>query len=414
MKRTVIQGLGVVLAGLAAWGPAVAAAQESPAAPAPGKPDATSNAETKTKSAKPPKSFEFDVTGAVLGALDSNVFDKGDNPILAGGVDVDLSLQFGIPVGKRLSWIVGLGFGSNFRGGLSGDVAASALKIDANAKTGLEVLLAGKSSLPGRHVKKSVFPVVKLGVEVKYALTTNPLTTEKKTDVGADALAPADEADDVSDSTESGDSANAEEAADEADAEDDGEEEAEASSGASGQTFSNPNTHHKGSGVARLTIEPTKTLTLGADVGGARDFVNLTNVETSPQYSEFTGGVNVKYKIHPKYLSLSAGYSYERRSYDEQKTKSGEDLQFDVHGGKLGIDVPLNAFKIKAVYDVKYKFVGVDETTNQVRHQGQLVVEVPLIKNLAAVADGRLSSTVPAAAPSALRFIGLAGLKMKF
>ena len=49
-----------------------------------------------------------------------------------------------------------------------------------------------------------------------------------------------------------------------------------------GQTFSNPNTHHKVSGIAKLTLEATKKLSATLDAAFLHDFVNLTDVEVSP------------------------------------------------------------------------------------------------------------------------------------
>ena len=51
------------------------------------------------------------------------------------------------------------GRGPNYRDGVGGAVGdANALRVDANVKTGIAMLLLGKTSLPGRKVKKELIP----------------------------------------------------------------------------------------------------------------------------------------------------------------------------------------------------------------------------------------------------------------
>jgi hypothetical protein len=447
MTRTAMIGKGcAVVAAMAVFSaPGLGSAQEAaqPGAPAHPKPKEGKDKPEKAEKEK----VDLGFVGTALGAYDSNILDKGTGAVGAAGLDVTLGLTVGVPVSKVLSWASGVGLGSNYRDGISGNVGgANALRLDAHVKTGIEALLAGKSSLPGRHVKHDVFPVVKLAVEAKYALWANPYLPQppQAADETEDALEPTEDDDAASgdsgggggeaalhrrgrpslmfaEGVEGADSAEA--AGPEAGGEEAEEEQPEAAEiPIGGQTFSNPNTHHKFTGVVRLTVEPVKKLTLGVDGGVGRDLVNLDDsVEVSPEYNEVTAGASAKYKISPKLLWVSLGYIFERRIFDEVgKTDLPQD--FSVQGAKVRIDVPLKPVKFNLTYDIRFKLSDTSDVAggsgNTTRHQFQLGAEIPIMKILAAVVETRLTDTQfsPAvggvAGPDSVRFIGLAGLKV--
>src|SRR5258706_11729815 len=45
--------------------------------------------------------------GGALTALDSNLFDRGTNVVAAGGMDVDVSIDMGVPIRERVAWFGG-------------------------------------------------------------------------------------------------------------------------------------------------------------------------------------------------------------------------------------------------------------------------------------------------------------------
>ncbi len=378
---------------------------------------APSKAPTPAHAEKP---FEFGFNGSMLGAYDSNVFDKGTSSVPAGGADLTLGASIGVPLSQRVGWASGVGYGTNYRDGLGGNVGAgNTLRVDASAHTGIEVLLLGKTSLPGRHVKRASYPALKFGLEAKYALWSNPLTSQpkKQTDESVDALEPA-AADAEAPAGEA--SAPAEHGASNDEGGGGGGEGAEEGDGAEAasiqtgsQTFSNPNTHHKVSGTARLMLEASKAFSAGLHVGSGRDIVNLADgAEVSPEYNDLLSGATATYKLSPKYLWLSGGYSFERRIYDGPNA-SGAPQDFDVHGGKLGFDVPLKLVKFKVGYDLRFKFADSGPAANNTRHQVQIGAEVPITKMFAAVLEARYTDTVVSGSADSIRFLGMSGLKVK-
>lgn len=84
--------------------------------------------------------------------------------------------------------------------------------------------------------------------------------------------------------------------------------------------------------------------------------VRLTDdVQVSPEYNEMTADVSGKYKVSPKYLRVTLGYSYEQRRFDELNAKR-DTQDFAVNGGKLVFDIPLKPIKVKLGYDVAPRF----------------------------------------------------------
>ena len=353
------------------------------------------------------KAWDLALSAASLGAFDSNIFDKGTNPTTAAGGEVNLGIGIGVPLGGSLAWASGAGIGANARQGIDGSAGESnAMRVDAHLKTGLELLLFGKSSLPGRPAKKAVLPALKLGLEAKYAYWSNPLITQPagQSDATIDALEPTETSADAEPTEETAG----------ADGEGGGEQAEAAEVPIGAQTFSNPNTHHKVTGAARMTLEVTSALTFSAEGGGGRDMVRLTDdVQVSPEYNEMTADLSGKYKVSPKYLWVTLGYSYEQRRFDELNAK--RDAQdFAVNGGKLVFDIPLKPIKVKLGYDVRLKSSDAGAAGNTTRHQGQLGVEVPITKAFSAVADARYTNTLLNGPPDSTRFIGIAGMKAKW
>lgn len=374
-----------------------------------------------------------------MAAADSNIFDKGANTVQAAGVDVTLGLSLGVPVSPHVSWISGAGAGTNYRDGIGGSVGdANALRVDANVKTGIETLLMGKTSIAGRKVKKPTFPAMKLSLEAKYALWMNPLISQPpaQSDESEDALEPSDD-DSGSDSGGGGGDGSAsvrrhgprqyaqndgpigndgstggDDSAESNDEPGDDDQELPADVPAGPQTFSNPNTHNKVSGIAKLTLETSKKLSFTLDGTFGRDFVSLDDtVEVSPNYNEVTSALTAKYKLHPKAI-VSAGYVFERRFYDDLSS-SGASQDFFVQGAKAAVDVPLKRVKLKLAYDIRLKVADAGAAKNADRNQVQLTAEVPLNKIFSVVGETRFSYTLFGTGPDSARFIGLAGFKVK-
>ena len=357
------------------------------------------------------KGFEIGLSAASLGAFDSNVFDKGKDPVMAAGGDVNVGVNLGVSLGHRVSWANAVGLGSNARHGVDGSAGDSnAMRVDAFLKTGLELLLFGESSLPGRSAKRSQLPALKLGLEAKYAYWSNPFITQPASDADptVDALEPTEPATDSTD----GEVAAEGEGGDEGGSAEPTEAAADIPIGA--QTFSNPNTHHKLTGAARLVLEASSRLTFALEGGGGRDMVKLTDgVLVSPEYNEATADFSAKYKLLPKLLWVTLGYVFERRMFDEPNAK-GLTQDFAVNGGKAVLDVPLKPVKFKLGYDLRMKSADAGSDGDTRRHQVQLGAEVPVSKSFAIVADARYTNTEMNGASSSTRFIGLAGLKAKW
>ena len=357
------------------------------------------------------KGFEIGLSAASLGAFDSNVFDKGKDPVMAAGGDVNVGVNLGVSLGHRVSWANAVGLGSNARHGVDGSAGDSnAMRVDAFLKTGLELLLFGESSLPGRSAKRSQLPALKLGLEAKYAYWSNPFITQPASaaDPTVDALEPTEPATDSTD----GEVASEGEGGDEGGSAEPTEAAADIPIGA--QTFSNPNTHHKLTGAARLVLEASSRLTFALEGGGGRDMVKLTDgVLVSPEYNEATADFSAKYKLLSKLLWVTLGYVFERRMFDEPNAK-GLTQDFAVNGGKAVLDVPLKPVKFKLGYDLRMKSADAGTDGDTRRHQVQLGAEVPVSKAFAIVADARYTNTEMNSAPSSTRFIGLAGLKAKW
>jgi hypothetical protein len=357
------------------------------------------------------KGFEIGLSAASLGAFDSNVFDKGKDPVMAAGGDVNVGVNLGVPLSHRVSWASAVGLGSNARQGIDASAGDSnALRVDAFLKTGLEILLFGETSLPGRSAKKSRLPALKLGLEAKYAYWSNPFITQPAAaaDPTVDALEPTEPATQDSDAEVAAEG----EAGDEGGGAEPAEAAADIPIGA--QTFSNPNTHHKLTGAARLVFEASSRLTFALEGGGGRDMVKLTDaVLVSPEYNEVTADFSAKYKLSPKLLWVTLGYVFERRVFDEPNAKNLTQ-DFAVHGGKLVVDVPLKPLKFKLGYDLRMKSADAGSDGDTRRHQVQLGAEVPVSKAFSIVADARYTNTEMNSASSSTRFIGLAGLKAKW
>jgi OmpA-OmpF porin, OOP family len=420
-------------------GASPAPTERGPGKRGPGKDGGSGKENVHAKKAHAPDKSKVDLgaTASALGAYDTNIFDKGANPVSAAGLDVTAGLTLGVPVSPRVSWINGVGVGTNYRDGISGSVGdANALRVDAHARTGIEALLAGRTSLAGRKVKKGIFPAVKLTLEAKYALWANPLITQppKLDDESIDALEPSDD-DSGSDSSGGGgdttarserprryaqaDSSTASDGAPSAgegggdDSGNEGDEAEPAEVSAGPQTFSNPNLHNKVTGIAKLSLETSKKWSFGLDGTFGRDFVDLDdNVEVSPEYDEITAGLSARCKIAPKVLWITAGYVFERRFYDEPSA-GGASQDFFVQGGKLQFDLPFKVVKLKLSYDARLKFADAGSAKNATRNQVQLGAEVPLGKVFSAVAETRFTYTIFDGPANSTRFIGLAGLKVK-
>lgn len=347
-------------------------------------------------SAKPPPKIgrELELSLSSLGAYDSNVKDK-DQAASAGGFDLGIQLKLGVPLGQRFGWGSSAGFGTKYRNGGVTEPSATTLKLEASAATGFEALLAGDGSIPGRKLKGTVFPLVKLGLEGRYKLSTSPVITK-----------PVEGFDDIEDSLEVSEDSD----------EDSGDEDEEegASTGGGGQTFSSPNTHHNLGGTLKLGIEPVKRFGIHLEGGLHHDFVALgEGVLVSPEFTEAGGSTTFKLRIVPEILHASLGYGFEHRWYDEETTKAGDPLSFAVHGIKAGLELPLKRVKLKASYDLKLRVVDIDPAMNRTRHEVQLGAEVPVLEKLSALVDTRFSATEGSSGPAALRFIAMAGLKYK-
>lgn len=394
----------------------VAPASRADVALAPPIKDAPSGAPAKEGAARP---YEVGLTAASLGAFDTNVFDKGTDPTMAAGGDVNVGVGIGVPLGARVAWASAAGLGSNARQGLdksAGD--ANALRVDAHLKTGLELVLFGKTSLPGRPLKHPSYPALRLGLDVKYAYWSNPLVTQAKApaDSGLDALEPTDAASDGDLALQDAESDGGGDGASEGES-DDGAGGAEATAAdvpVGAQTFSNPNTHHKLTGATRLVLDVSSRLAVTAEGGGGRDMVRLDDtVQVSPEYNEMNADLSAKYKVAPAYLWVTVGWAFERRIYDVPDAK-GLEQSFDVNGLKALVDVPLKAVKVKLGYDLRIKSADAGSARDTTRHQVQVAGELPVSKVFAVVADARLATTVFSAQPDSMRFIGLAGVKAKW
>ncbi|MFO0723608.1 MAG: hypothetical protein U1E65_07500 [Myxococcota bacterium] len=364
---------------LSAFAPISAAAQEAKATP-----------ETTAKAPAPPKvGTEPELSVSSMGAYDSNVTDK-DKAISAGGFDVDLHAKLGVPLGERVGWGSSGAFGTKYRNGGATDTTQNTLRLEAGLNTGLEILFTGDASIPGRKVKSPLFPMVKLGLEGRYKLTATPMLQK-----------PVQGFDDTADSLE-------------ADSDDEGDDDEGSSTGGGGQTFTNPNTHHKLSGVLKLGIEPAKRVGFNLEGGVHHDFVALgEGVLVSPEFTEIGGGATAKFKIVPEILHLSVGYGLEHRAYDEELAKNNEPLSFLVHGIKATLEFPFKFLKLKASYDLKLRVVDVDPSMNRTRHEVQAGAEIPVTEHWAALIDTRFSTTVAEGSGDAVRFIAMAGLKAK-
>lgn len=348
----------------------------------------SAEAPQKTETAPPAeKPRNWEITSSLTGAYDSNVFNKAA-AVSAAGTDAELGLKFGVPMTSRLDWFAAGTYGTNFRMGTGELTSKDALKMDASFRTGFGLVLLGAKKDPSAPPPKG--PKLKLGIEGKYALTTTPLLTQDKSefDVTADTLQPDDD-DDAS-----------------------GEDE-EAGVGSSVQTFSNPFTHHKVTGSFTVAFEPTSQLGFLIDAGGGGDFVDLTNVEVSPQFVEFSAGLSAKFKLVPKYFWVSAGYNWEHRWYEAQTAANGELLAFGTHGVKVALEFPLKPLNLKLAYSPNFKIVEIDPSTNTTRHQIQLAADLALSKGLALVVDFRVSDTQVAEREDVWRYLGVAGLKLK-
>lgn len=350
--------------------------------------------EVSAKAPPAPKvGSEVELSLSSLGAYDSNVKDK-DQAVSAGGFDLGIQLKLGVPLGQRVGWGSSAGFGTKYRNGGVTEPSATTLKLEGSAATGFEALLAGDGSIPGRKVKGTVFPLVKLGLEGRYKLSTSPVITK-----------PVEGFDDIEDSLEVSEDSD----------EDGGDEDEEegASTGGGGQTFSSPNTHHNLGGTLKLAVEPLKRFSVHLEGGLHHDFVALgEGVMVSPEFTEVAASTTFKLRIVPEILHAALGYSFDHRWYDEETTKAGDPLLFMVHGIKAGLELPLKRVKLKASYDLKLRVVDVDTAMNRTRHEVQLGAEVPVLEKLSALVDTRLSAT-EGSGPTALRFIAMAGLKYK-
>jgi OmpA-OmpF porin, OOP family len=392
--------------------------------------------------------IDFGVDGSAFGVVDTNIFDKGANTVQAVGFDVTSGLHLGVPLSPHISWISSGGLGTNYRDGVGGSVGeANAMRVDANAVTGFETLLVGKTSLAGRKVKKPTYPNMKLTLQAKWALWANPLITQKpaQDDETIDALEPSDSDDDDGSSGEGSgggarnewrrhprtyaqaDSSSANDGSpeggggdegqgdDDAGGDNEGEGEGEPAEVSAGpQTFSNPNLHNHLSGIVKLALDTSKRWSFGADATFGRDFVDLEDtVETNPQYDEITGGLTAKYKLLPKLLWLTGGYVFERRFYDED-LPSGASQDFFVQGAKFVADIPLKHVKLKASYDVRFKIADAGSSKNAIRNQVQVSAEVPIGKVFSIVDESRFTYTLFDGSPNSTRFIELLGAKVKF
>ncbi len=339
------------------------------------------------------KKLEFEFSTCTLGAGDNNVFDKGTNETAAIGTEVGLSAQLGVPISSRFGMRVAPSFDVNYRVPFS--TKDNVLKLEGGLKIGFETLLAGRSSVPGFKTKNGIFPVLRLGFESKYLLSTTPILGEPQAayDETADAIA-------------TGSDVTASEAGQEGEAS--GE-----SSGVANQVFANPNTHHRISETVRLATETSKALTLTAEGTVLHDFVDLAELTTNTTFTSVTPGVNFRYKIAPDYFWLSGGYTLDIRSYEEKLATNGAPLHFHVHGVKGTIDIPLRLIKFKLSYEAKFEVVSIDKSMNRTRHQVDLGTEIPTGKYLSIIVDGRVTDTTSSTGPDALRFVGLGGLKFK-
>jgi len=411
--------------------PAPAVASPEDLTPKPQAVAASSKGADKPRSPAKRIPLDWEVNAQALGIYDTNLFEKGDLATTARGTDIALGGLAGYGIARRISAIGAASLGTSVREGFSRGAGANALKFDGGARLGLEMLLLGQTSLPGRKIKTESHPSLRLAVEGRYAYSATPNLEQparaptdpiRLVDNTADAFQSEDPADDESSSGASEEDEKGDEKGEakgtgkssgsvrESDATDSGVSPA----GSGGpQAFRNPFTHHKVASASRASLELSKTLGFGLDGAVARDMVDLTNVKVSPQYTELLSGLNGRYKIFPNSLWLTAGYSFDRRWFDVQPNANGDRLRFSMHGLKVAVDVPTKRAKFRLSYDFRQKVTDNDPSGDQSRHQGQLVVEVPLFKYVSVLADSRVSSTSFVGKADALRFIAMAGLKFK-
>jgi hypothetical protein len=390
-----------------------------------------------SKSADKPRSptkripLDWEFNAQALGIYDTNLFEKGDIATTAGGTDLTMGGLAGYGLARRISAIGAASLGTNVREGFARGAGANALKFDGGARLGLEMLVFGQASLPGRKIKTESHPSLRLALEGRYAYSSTPNLEQparapsdplRVVDNTADAFQSEDPADDESNSGASEEDHKEDDKGDEKSTgkssgsvrESETADAAASPAGSGGpQAFRNPFTHHKVAAASRASLELSKVLGFGLDGAFARDMVDLTNVKESPQYVELLSGLNGRYKLFPNSLWLTVGYSFDRRWFDVQKNASGDRLRFSMHGLKVAIDVPTKQAKFRLSYDFRQKITDGDPSGDQSRHQGQLVVEVPLFKYVSALADTRVSSTSFVGKADALRFIAMAGLKLK-
>jgi hypothetical protein len=332
-----------------------------------------------SQAAPPPSDVKYGLSASGMGAVDSNVFDRASGRISAGGVDFDAAGCVGVPLEGGTTWTVAGNFVANYRSGTNASDGSNATKIDGIAKTGLETLVMGG---------KGVFPAMKLSLEGKYQYTSNPVLGMplSQVDETADALEPA------TDDTVFGDDESA-------------------GVPVGGQTFSNPNIHHRASATLRDLLEVGKRLSLTVDATALRDGVGVVDGEVSPNFYQGAAGLSARYKLAPRYLWVTAGYTFEQRFYQSLAATNGSALQFGTHGLMIGFDLPLQWVKLKLTYDLRLKRVAIDPTQNRNRHQLEAALELPLGKNFAAVIDARFTDTTAPAGPDSARVIGMAGVK---
>lgn len=401
---------------------------------------------TKVQKERKPKSQPFAKLnfGATLGGgYDSNVFNKpSGNTTNAGLGEVAATLKADSALSTKLSWSSALGIGGSYRSG-EGDFGASAAKVSAKAKTGLQLLVFGNRKMPGGKKvskKKLKYPAGRLGLDLKYGFSANPVIISPDEDItdSEEDLAEeddfsedefSDDADDFEDdSEEDADAEEDEDAADEEDEADD--EEAEEAAEAEeeefieddvleGKTFDLKGARHKFDGALKFTFEPVKGTNLGIKGGytlGDNPEPEDEN-KPSPDYTQFGTGIKASQKIFGKYLRAKAGYTLGLRNFSEKTVRGSDELlQYTMHGIAAGLQsTPFKPLKFTLDYRYARRVVGAGDSLDSLRHSWSFGTQYKLTKKIAVL--GKLSfadqGLVNADTKDARRFQGLVGLRVK-
>ncbi|MCC7380723.1 MAG: hypothetical protein IT384_02780 [Deltaproteobacteria bacterium] len=456
-----VAGALIALAGLAGLAPERARAQDT-SAPEPleakieaapeseaAKPqDATVVGERKSKK----KRFGKLAFGATVGGgYDSNVFNKPPQKSTRAGLgEVSTALKLDVPASAALSWRSKAGLGGSYRSG-DGDLGASAAKLAAQAKTGLELLVFGKRNMPGGKKvpkKKQVFPNARLSATFSYGMSVNPVIKEAAPEALVQGLRAAqdpaplpeelgidpdivgedldeefeedlgddfgDDDDGDDDEGEEGDEESSDE--DQEEAEEAEEEEFIEEDVLEGKSFSLEGFKQKIGGNVGFKLDPIRGTSLGLTGALTRGDNPEVDGKPSPDFLQFGGAVKVKQKIVAKYLKAKVGYGIDSRSFDEKVTAAGDPVSFLMHGITAELSSkPTKELKLSVDYRFKLRSVAVDENLDSRRHAWGFGAQYKLTKGVALMT--RLSfadqALLNADTADAGRFQGILGLRVK-